>query len=141
MIILDNKDEEFKKKLSKEAYYVMRQKGTEAPFTGKLLHNKENGLYKCAACNNELFSSDTKFDTEDTPGLEGWPSFDKAIKGRIEFIEDNSQGMRRTEVVCAKCKSHLGHLFDDPKTKTGKHFCINSCALDFDKQSKDNKLK
>lgn len=122
-------EEHLKKKLTKEQYYILREKGTEAPFTGKLLHNEEKGKYKCAACGNKLFNSDVKFDSGT-----GWPSFYDAIPKSIKFIEDNSHGMHRTEVVCAKCNSHLGHVFDDgPKNKTGKRFCINSCSLDFEK--------
>lgn len=127
-------EDKYKKKLTPEQYAVLREKGTEKPFTGKLLNNKEKGKYNCAACGNVLFSSDTKFDTVNNPGLEGWPSFEEAIPGSIEYREDNSGGMHRTEVICAKCKSHLGHLFDDNSTKTGKHYCINSCSLEFKKK-------
>lgn len=106
----------------------MREKGTEAPFTGALLHNKETGMYTCAACGNQLFSSDTKFDSDS-----GWPSFyDDVTKGAVELKKDNSGDMDRTEVVCAKCGGHLGHVFDDaPDQPTGQRYCINSCALDF----------
>lgn len=121
-------DEELKKKLTREQYQIMREKGTEAPFTGKLLHNKERGMYTCAACGAALFSSDTKFDSGS-----GWPSFyDVATKGNVKLQEDDSHGMRRTEVICANCGSHLGHLFDDAYNQpTGQRYCINSCALDF----------
>jgi peptide-methionine (R)-S-oxide reductase len=123
-------DEELKKKLTPEQYAVMREKQTEAPFTGKYVHEKKNGMYKCAACGNELFSSDTKFDSGT-----GWPSFDDAIPGSVEFINDDALNMSRTEVVCAKCKSHLGHIFDDgPKETTGKRYCINSVCLDLDEK-------
>lgn len=110
----------------------MRERGTEMPFTGKLLHNKKKGNYICAACGAELFSSQHKFDSGS-----GWPSFyDLANKKSIKLQEDNSHGMRRVEVVCANCGSHLGHVFNDaPQTPTGMRFCINSCALDFDPAS------
>lgn len=124
-------EEEFKKKLTPEQYKVLREKGTEAPFSGKYVNTKDKGMYKCAACGAQLFSSDAKFDSTQ-PGLLGWPSFEEAIPGSVEFKEDNSLGMRRTEVTCAKCGSHLGHIFDDEEAKTGKHYCINSCALDLE---------
>lgn len=117
-------------KLTKEQYEVLVKKSTEPAFTGKLLNNKETGMYACAACGNKLFMSDVKFDSGT-----GWPSFYDAIPGSVSFIEDNSIGMQRTEVVCAKCGGHLGHVFEDgPREKTGKRFCINSCALDFKKK-------
>lgn len=106
----------------------MREKGTEAPFTGALLHNKETGMYVCSACGNELFHSDTKFDS-----ASGWPSFyDVVTKGAVTLKEDKSHGMHRVEITCAKCGSHLGHVFNDaPDQPTGMRFCVNSCALDF----------
>jgi peptide-methionine (R)-S-oxide reductase len=127
-------DEEWRKKLTPEQYAVLREKGTEVPFTGKLLHNKDSGMYTCAACGAELFESGTKFDSDS-----GWPSFyDVATKGAVKLEEDNAHGMRRTEVVCANCGGHLGHVFDDaPQTPTGQRFCINSCALNFEPQSKN----
>lgn len=120
------KDSDFKKKLTKEQYQVLREKGTERPFTGKLLNNKEKGMYECAACGNKLFKSDVKFDSGT-----GWPSFYDSIPGSVKFIEDNSLGMKRVEVVCSKCSSHLGHVFEEKNEKTGKRFCINSCSLNF----------
>lgn len=108
-----------------ELYRVARQRGTEAPFTGKLLHTKEDGVYTCAVCKNPLFKSDAKFDSGT-----GWPSFDDAIPGSIKQILDDDHGMHRIEVVCAKCDSHLGHVFDDGPTETGKRFCLNSVCLD-----------
>lgn len=121
-------DEQWKQKLTAEQYAVLRQKGTEAPFTGKLLHNEKTGKYTCAACGHELFHSDTKFDSGS-----GWPSFyDVATKGAVKLKEDTGHGMHRVEVTCANCGSHLGHVFNDaPDQPTGMRFCINSCALDF----------
>lgn len=120
-------DEYWKKKLTAEQYEVLRKKGTEAPFRGKFYKNFESGMYECAACGNPLFSSDTKFDSDC-----GWPSFDNSIsKENIEFQEDTSHGMVRTEVLCKKCGGHLGHLFDDGPTRTGLRYCINSVSLNF----------
>lgn len=130
---MDLSEEEWKKKLTPEQYHVLREKGTEAPFSGQLLANQETGEYKCAACGNLIFKSDAKYES-DTPGLAGWPSFAEVARtDKVELVEDNSLGMQRTEVVCKNCGSHLGHVFDDPDSPTGKHYCINSCALDFSK--------
>jgi peptide-methionine (R)-S-oxide reductase len=122
------KDEKYwKKKLTSKQYKILRQKSTEIPFTGKLLHNKKKGNYVCAGCGSVLFDSDTKFDSGS-----GWPSFYDAKKGSVKFKEDKGFLGNRTEVVCAKCGGHLGHVFEDgPKEKTGKRFCINSEALHF----------
>jgi peptide-methionine (R)-S-oxide reductase len=115
---------QWKQKLTPEQYRVLREKGTEAPFSGKLLHEERDGVYRCAACGNVLFASDAKFDSGS-----GWPSFDQALPGSTKLVEDNSLGMRRTEVVCAQCGSHLGHMFDDGPTDSGKRYCINSVCL------------
>ena len=125
------KDEQgWKQKLTSEQYAVLRQKGTEPAFTGKLLHEDRDGMFRCAACGQALFSSDAKFDSGT-----GWPSFDIALPGAIEQIRDPSHGMERTEVVCSNCKSHLGHLFDDGPTDTGKRYCLNSVCLGFDEKT------
>jgi peptide-methionine (R)-S-oxide reductase len=127
-------DEEWKKKLTPEQYHVLRQHGTEPPFSGKLLQNKETGEYKCAACGQMLFKSDAKYEAKQR-GLEGWPSFaEVAGSAKVDLVDDLDWGMHRTEVICKNCGSHLGHLFDDPDSPSGKHYCINSCALDFKKQ-------
>jgi peptide-methionine (R)-S-oxide reductase len=124
-------EEEWQSELTPEQYAVLRGKSTERAFTGKLLENKDHGTYVCGACGNELFASDTKFDSKS-----GWPSFwDPMYKDRIELHEDNELGMKRIEVTCARCGSHLGHVFEDaPHTPTGQRYCINSCALDFKKK-------
>lgn len=122
-------EEELKQKLDREAYRVLREKGTEAPFSGKYLKENKKGTYACAACENPLFPSTAKYDSS-TTGLAGWPSFNKALKGAIKFAKDLSYGMERTEILCSKCDSHLGHVFDDKEAKTGKHYCLNSVCLD-----------
>lgn len=125
--VINKTEQEWKEQLTPEQYYILRQKGTERPFTGKLLMNKEKGVYKCAACGNELFTDDMKFDSHC-----GWPSFDKEIAGgKIIQHEDNTLGMRRTEILCAKCGGHLGHIFDDGPTETGMRYCVNSVSLEF----------
>jgi peptide-methionine (R)-S-oxide reductase len=121
-------DDELKNKLTSEQYHVLREKGTEAPFSGKLLNEKGTGDFVCMACGTVVFKSDTKFDSGS-----GWPSFyDPANTKAVKLVEDNSHGMNRTEVICANCGSHLGHVFHDaPDQPTGQRFCINSAALDF----------
>lgn len=112
--------------LSAEQKRVLLEKGTEMPFSGKYVHTKDKGMYVCAQCGTQLFSSDTKFDSGT-----GWPSFDDALPGAVKLQEDDSDGMHRTEVVCAHCGGHLGHVFDDgPAETTGKRYCINSVCLD-----------
>jgi peptide-methionine (R)-S-oxide reductase len=126
-------DTDWKKKLTPEQYHVLREKGTETPFTGKLLENKDSGMYTCGACGAELFASQTKFESGS-----GWPSFYEAKDNKaIKLIDDSSLGMHRVEATCANCGSHLGHVFDDaPQTPTGQRFCINSAALNFKKADK-----
>ena len=120
-------EDDWKEKLSSDQYKILREKGTEMPFTGKYMYSKEDGIFRCAACGNALFSSDAKFDSGT-----GWPSFDKALPGAIKRETDETQGMVRTEILCAKCNSHLGHVFDDGPTDTGERYCINSVCLDLE---------
>jgi len=121
-------DKEWKSKLTPEQYYILREKGTENPFTGEFVLTKEKGIYYCAGCGESLFSDDMKFDSHC-----GWPSFDREIAGRkIIQTEDNSHGMRRVEITCAKCGGHLGHIFNDGPTETGKRYCVNSTSLSFE---------
>lgn len=125
-------EEQWKKKLTKEQYHVLREKGTERAFTGRLLNNHENGMYVCAGCGAELFSSDTKFESGT-----GWPSFyQPANQQNVGEKADNSWFMHRTEVLCNKCGGHLGHVFEDGPDPTGLRYCINSLSLDFKKQDK-----
>lgn len=129
----DQPEDYWKQKLTPEQYHVLREKGTEAPFTGKYVDNHEGGMYTCVACGHELFSSDTKFDSGS-----GWPSFtEPANLEHVELHADNAFGMKRTEVTCANCGAHLGHVFDDgPVDKGGQRYCINSVCLAFDPYKK-----
>jgi methionine-R-sulfoxide reductase len=124
-------EQEWRESLTPEKYHILRQHGTERAFTGEYWNLKENGMYACAGCGQELFSSGTKYDSRS-----GWPSFWGAVDpSRIEKREDTSHGMRRIEVLCARCGGHLGHLFDDGPEPTGQRYCINSASLEFKKES------
>lgn len=132
-------EDELKKKLTPEQYRILRQKGTEAPFTGQYLNHKANGMYCCAACGAELFTSNNKYDSS-TPGLAGWPSFADVVKSNaVKLAGDNSLGMKRIEVICQACGSHLGHVFDDKDSPSGRHYCINSACLAFESTDKHKK--
>lgn len=120
-------DQEWQQQLDDETYRVTRQKGTEYPGTGKYLNHFEDGTYRCVCCGEVLFKSDSKFDA----GC-GWPSFDASIEGKVEYHRDISHGMIRTEIVCANCDSHLGHVFEDGPTQTGNRYCVNSVSITFD---------
>lgn len=129
---LNKSEEEWKKELTPEQFYVMREAGTERPFSGKYNMHFEKGIYTCGACGEPLFTSESKFD-----GHCGWPSFDKEIaEGKILEKVDTSHGMTRTEILCANCGSHLGHVFDDGPTDTGLRYCVNSLSLEFEESSK-----
>jgi peptide-methionine (R)-S-oxide reductase len=122
-------EKEYKEKLTPDQYHILREKGTERPFTGEYNTHYDAGVYSCAACNNELFKSDQKFDS----GC-GWPSFDDEVEGAIERKRDTTHGMMRTEIMCSNCGSHLGHVFNDGPTPTGIRHCVNSLSLDFKKE-------
>lgn len=127
---IQKSEEEWLKELGPEKYRILRQKGTEAPHTGKYNLHFDKGTYCCAACGQPLFAADAKFNSSC-----GWPSFDDALPGTVEYIKDTSFGMLRTEIVCSNCGSHLGHVFDDGPTESKQRFCVNSLSVDF----KENK--
>ena len=123
-------DAEWRERLTPEQYHVLREKGTERAFTGALVNNHEDGIYHCAACNAPLFKSDTKFESGS-----GWPSFFEPVSpDAVQAHEDTTHGMRRVEITCATCGSHLGHLFPDGPKPTGQRYCVNSASLDFEKR-------
>jgi peptide-methionine (R)-S-oxide reductase len=125
-------EQEWREELTPEQYDVLRRKGTEPPFTGKYVYSKDDGIYRCAGCGAQLFNSDTKFESGT-----GWPSFfEPENEANVELREDKSLFMRRTEVVCKQCGGHLGHVFNDGPQPTGLRYCINSCAIDLDKEAK-----
>lgn len=126
---LNKTEEEWQKQLTEEQYRILRKKGTERPHTGKYNLHFEKGSYYCAACNQKLFESDSKFNAHC-----GWPSFDKSIKGSVDYVLDKSHGMIRTEIVCSNCGGHLGHVFNDGPTETGTRYCVNSVSIDFEKK-------
>ena len=125
---VEKSDREWRQELTPDQYEVLRRKGTERPFTGRFVHEKRDGTYRCAGCGAELFSSQTKFDSGT-----GWPSFtEPADRANVQLIDDRSFGMHRIEVNCAACGGHLGHVFPDGPGRTGERYCINSCSLEFD---------
>jgi peptide-methionine (R)-S-oxide reductase len=127
---INKTEEEWQRELTPEQFEILRRQGTEPPFTGSYTYSKEDGMYRCAACGNELFGSDTKFDSGT-----GWPSFyEPAAADAVELRPDSSHGMVRTEVVCARCGGHLGHVFDDGPDPTGQRYCINSGSLSLDEK-------
>ncbi len=127
-------EEELKKKLTPEQYKVLREKGTEAPFSGKYVYEKKSGTYNCIVCGNHLFASAAKFDSGT-----GWPSFDEALPNAVKYTEDTAHGISHTEITCARCDSHLGHVFEDGPTKTGKRYCLNSVCLDLEPNLEEEK--
>jgi peptide-methionine (R)-S-oxide reductase len=127
---MNKPEQDWKEKLSEEEYRILREAGTERPFSGKYNMHFEDGTYKCAGCDTPLFVSNTKFDS----GC-GWPSFDEAIEGNVTYKQDRKLGMLRTEILCTNCGGHLGHVFDDGPTDTGKRYCVNSLSLNFNSKN------
>lgn len=125
---IEKSEEQWLEELGPDRYYILRKKGTERPFSGKYNLSFDKGSYSCGACHTALFKSDSKFES----GC-GWPSFDQSIEGAVEYIRDTSHGMIRTEILCASCGSHLGHVFNDGPTPTGQRYCVNSMSVDFKK--------
>ena len=122
---------DWRQKLTPEQFHICWEKGTERPFSGALLHNRKTGTYHCVCCDAPLFESDSKFDS----GC-GWPSYDRSIPDAVRYEEDRSHGMRRVEILCAQCGSHLGHVFPDGPTDTGERYCVNSLSLEFSEAGK-----
>jgi peptide-methionine (R)-S-oxide reductase len=130
-------DAEWKKELTPQQYYILREKGTERPFSGTLLPEDREGNFVCAGCGTVLFSHEARYES-DINSLKGWPNFSAAVRNNVVRLQDdNTLGMHRTEVICANCGGHLGHLFDDSSSPSGKHYCINSAALSFRKVNTD----
>ena len=128
---VEKSEQEWRQELDPERYHVLREKGTEPPFSGAYTYSKENGMYRCGACGADLFSSDAKYDSGT-----GWPSFtEPAVAENVRLEEDRSHGMVRTEVVCARCGGHLGHVFDDGPGPEGQRYCINSLSLELDSEA------
>lgn len=123
---IEKTEEQWKQELGEEKYKILRQKGTEYPHSGQYNLHFENGTYVCAGCQEPLFESKSKFNAHC-----GWPSFDESILGKVEYIKDHTHGMIRTEILCANCGGHLGHVFDDGPTKTGTRYCVNSLSINF----------
>ena len=128
---LAKSEDEWRKELDAETYRIVREKGTEYPFTGKYNDHFESGTYHCKACNAPLYRSENKFDSSC-----GWPSYDEALPGALEYIKDATHGMLRTEIVCAHCGGHQGHVFNDGPTSTGMRYCVNSASISFDPEAK-----
>ena len=128
---IERSESEWRKQLSEEQYRILREKGTESPHSGKYNMHFQEGAYCCAACNAKLFESGQKFESNC-----GWPSFDDAIEGAVEYVQDKSFGMIRTEILCSNCGSHLGHVFDDGPSETGQRYCVNSASIEFESKPK-----
>ncbi|WP_324721269.1 peptide-methionine (R)-S-oxide reductase MsrB [Salinimicrobium sp. HB62] len=127
---VERSESDWRKQLSDEQYRILREKGTEAPHSGKYNMHFQEGEYHCAACGAKIFESDHKFRSNC-----GWPSFDNAIEGAVEYVQDRSFGMIRTEILCSNCGGHLGHVFDDGPTETGQRYCVNSASIEFESKS------